>query len=161
MTVGWKVYVLAWTWLGILSVTLMGAPFVVAAVIWAAGASIAWMLGPVVSRGGWSKALGYLLSAASVVVLILGISQGIRADQFEQRAAAAQRPEGIRRRTATGVSGIQRRGAQATAAENLRTRSNRLYGAAAVLGVAGVGLWTVGIRKIGAPDPRSNARQHA
>lgn len=142
---GWKLYVLAWTWLGI--AMWIGDSIEVAAVFWAVGASVAWVLAPMVARSGWPKALGYLLIATSVVVLVVAISRAVLAEDLEQRALGFERAPQIQ---LGRVGGIRRRpGAdERRRAELLRALSTRLFGASAVLGVAGLALWwTAAVRK--------------
>jgi hypothetical protein len=62
---GWKVYVLAWTWLGIAAWIVDSMP--VAAIVWTFGASSGWMLAPTVSEKGWRTAVRFL--AASLLML--------------------------------------------------------------------------------------------
>jgi len=69
LSLGWKVYVLTWAWLGIL-VGLASESGLAAIVVWAAGATAGWLLLPTVRHRGWKPALHYLAAAAVVFVVI-------------------------------------------------------------------------------------------
>lgn len=74
---GWKVYVLAWTWFGVIAWMMYGLRE--AAVVWAFGASAGWLLAPTVRRQGWSVASRYLAASlvtlASLLVMIIGAAR--------------------------------------------------------------------------------------
>lgn len=145
VTLGWKVYVLVWGWLGII-VGLNTSSIALAALVWAVGASAAWILAPVVLRSGWSVVVRYLaasfLSIASVVMFIGAVQMGERSKSAAAESAGlAPRNPGVGRITRRPrVGGITIR-PRPEELENLRRQSNQLFLGALVLGIVAVGLW--------------------
>ena len=69
LSLGWKVYVLTWAWLGILG-GVGSESGLAAMVVWAVGVSAGWLLAPIVRHHGWKPAVQYLAAAALIFVVI-------------------------------------------------------------------------------------------
>lgn len=70
---GWKIYILAWGWLGVL-VGVLDENVTSALLVWAVGASAGWLLIPLIGRAGWGPVvwavIGVIGACAAVLVLI-------------------------------------------------------------------------------------------
>jgi hypothetical protein len=67
VALSWKVYTLGWAWLGIIA-GVLNTSLTATVVVWAIGASAAWLLAPTIQRAGWGRAgLVALVSVSAVV----------------------------------------------------------------------------------------------
>ena len=70
---GWKVYVLAWLWLGIL-VGGLSESAAAAAITWAVGASAGWLLAPTIAQRGWRALAPFALGATLFVGVLFAVA---------------------------------------------------------------------------------------
>jgi hypothetical protein len=134
---GWKVYALTWVWLGII-VGFADGSFVEAAVVWAFGASAAWLLASTVTEKGWPVAVRYLAAVlVSLAALLMGVAAAHAAANM--RSAVAER-DAYLEKLRVSPSRIRRLWPEAVV-HDLRERTVMLAAGTVVLGFFALVLW--------------------
>ena len=68
MSLGWKLYILAWAWIGII-VGVSNESAMSAVIVWAVGASVGWLLAPVIHWKGWRRIVMVTFAAAGILIV--------------------------------------------------------------------------------------------